>query len=162
METQEFKIGILGAEICSRVVATTKTWNEGCGSCRWAFLITELTKWTRDYGRLSAYETWDSQFVRKITADIFSQQVNVPKTRKTYCKGKACKKHTQHKVTQYKAGKVRLYKRRRNVLVVKDLIRVRLRYLPKESDDTTESSPDMVVRQNPCSTRKPRPRRRLC
>jgi large subunit ribosomal protein L44e len=34
-------------------------------------------------------------------------QVNVPKTRRTYCKGKTCKKHTQHKVTQYKAGKVR-------------------------------------------------------
>lgn len=33
-------------------------------------------------------------------------QVNVPKTRRTYCKGKDCKKHTQHKVTQYKAGKV--------------------------------------------------------
>ncbi|CAF9933608.1 40s ribosomal protein L44e [Imshaugia aleurites] len=29
----------------------------------------------------------------------------VPKTRRTYCKGKECKKHTQHKVTQYKAGK---------------------------------------------------------
>jgi ribosomal protein L44E len=34
-------------------------------------------------------------------------QVNIPKTRKTYCKGKECRKHTQHKVTQYKAGKVR-------------------------------------------------------
>lgn len=34
------------------------------------------------------------------------RQVNVPKTRRTYCKGKDCKKHTQHKVTQYKAGKV--------------------------------------------------------
>ncbi len=33
-------------------------------------------------------------------------QVNIPKTRRTYCKGKDCKKHTQHKVTQYKAGKV--------------------------------------------------------
>ena len=33
-------------------------------------------------------------------------QVNVPKTRRTYCKGKDCRKHTQHKVTQYKAGKV--------------------------------------------------------
>jgi hypothetical protein len=33
-------------------------------------------------------------------------QVNVPKTRRTYCKGQGCKKHTQHKVTQYKAGKV--------------------------------------------------------
>ncbi|KAB8231735.1 60S ribosomal protein eL42, partial [Aspergillus alliaceus] len=35
--------------------------------------------------------------------------VNVPKTRRTYCKGKECKKHTQHKVTQYKAGKASLY-----------------------------------------------------
>ena len=31
--------------------------------------------------------------------------VNVPKERKTYCKGKKCSKHTLHKVTQYKAGK---------------------------------------------------------
>lgn len=31
--------------------------------------------------------------------------VNVPKTRKTFCKGKQCRKHTLHKVTQYKAGK---------------------------------------------------------
>ena len=38
-----------------------------------------------------------------------TRQVNVPKTRRTYCKGKDCKKHTQHKVTQYKAGKVREY-----------------------------------------------------
>ncbi|CCH45920.1 Ribosomal protein L41 [Wickerhamomyces ciferrii] len=35
--------------------------------------------------------------------------VNVPKTRKTYCKGKECRKHTQHKVTQYKAGKASLF-----------------------------------------------------
>jgi large subunit ribosomal protein L44e len=32
-------------------------------------------------------------------------QVNVPKERRTYCKGKNCQKHTEHKVTQYKAGK---------------------------------------------------------
>ena len=31
--------------------------------------------------------------------------VNVPKERKTFCKGKKCTKHTLHKVTQYKAGK---------------------------------------------------------
>ncbi|KAI0064907.1 60S ribosomal protein L44 [Artomyces pyxidatus] len=31
--------------------------------------------------------------------------VNVPKTRRTYCAGKDCKKHTPHKVTQYKKGK---------------------------------------------------------
>ena len=35
--------------------------------------------------------------------------VNVPKTRRTYCKGKACRKHTPHKVTQYKTGKASLY-----------------------------------------------------
>ncbi|XP_014553460.1 hypothetical protein COCVIDRAFT_40504 [Bipolaris victoriae FI3] len=37
------------------------------------------------------------------------KDVNVPKTRRTYCKGKDCKKHTQHKVTQYKAGKASLF-----------------------------------------------------
>ena len=31
--------------------------------------------------------------------------VNIPKERKTYCKGRKCRKHTNHKVTQYKAGK---------------------------------------------------------
>ncbi|KAF1820609.1 uncharacterized protein K489DRAFT_433315 [Dissoconium aciculare CBS 342.82] len=36
-------------------------------------------------------------------------EVNVPKTRRTYCKGRDCKKHTQHKVTQYKAGKASLF-----------------------------------------------------
>ncbi|KAJ6323284.1 hypothetical protein OIU77_012999 [Salix suchowensis] len=34
-----------------------------------------------------------------------SDRVNVPKTKKTYCKNKECKKHTLHKVTQYKKGK---------------------------------------------------------
>lgn len=34
-------------------------------------------------------------------------QVNVPKTKKAYCK--QCKKHTVHKVTQYKSGKASLY-----------------------------------------------------
>ncbi|KAK8459349.1 hypothetical protein SEVIR_2G127800v4 [Setaria viridis] len=33
------------------------------------------------------------------------QTVNVPKTKKTYCKNKECRKHTLHKVTQYKKGK---------------------------------------------------------
>ncbi|XP_018447774.2 60S ribosomal protein L36a [Raphanus sativus] len=34
-----------------------------------------------------------------------SKMVNIPKTKKTYCKNKECKKHTLHKVTQYKKGK---------------------------------------------------------
>lgn len=37
------------------------------------------------------------------------KQVNIPKTRNTYCKGRECRKHTQHKVTQYKAGKASLF-----------------------------------------------------
>jgi len=40
---------------------------------------------------------------------IRGPQVNVPKTKKAYCKGKQCKKHTVHKVTQYKTGKASLY-----------------------------------------------------
>merc|ERR1712221_24979 len=39
------------------------------------------------------------------TAFENSKMVNVPKTRKTFCKGKNCRKHTMHKVTQYKKGK---------------------------------------------------------
>ena len=34
--------------------------------------------------------------------------VNVPKARKKFCKGK-CKKHTLHKVTQYKKGKESIF-----------------------------------------------------
>ncbi|KAJ5542961.1 hypothetical protein N7461_008964 [Penicillium sp. DV-2018c] len=36
-------------------------------------------------------------------------EVNIPKTRRTYCKSKDCHKHQQHKVTQYKAGKASLF-----------------------------------------------------
>merc|ERR1712179_132680 len=37
------------------------------------------------------------------------KMVNIPKTRNTYCKGKGCRKHTAHKVTQYKIGKASVY-----------------------------------------------------
>ncbi|KAK6386538.1 hypothetical protein LTR65_008876 [Meristemomyces frigidus] len=43
------------------------------------------------------------------TLTMRNHQVNIPKTRRTYCKGKDCKKHTNHKVTQYKAGKASLF-----------------------------------------------------
>ncbi|KAJ3400346.1 hypothetical protein CcCBS67573_g06844 [Chytriomyces confervae] len=48
----------------------------------------------------------------ELHADADSKErmlVNIPKTRNTYCKGKTCKKHTPHKVTQYKAGKASLF-----------------------------------------------------
>ena len=35
--------------------------------------------------------------------------MNIPKVKKAFCKGKECKKHTVHKVTQYKTGKASLY-----------------------------------------------------
>jgi len=35
--------------------------------------------------------------------------VNIPRTRRTFCKGKKCGKHTMHKVSQYKAGKPSLH-----------------------------------------------------
>ncbi|CAK4078375.1 unnamed protein product [Aphanomyces euteiches] len=35
--------------------------------------------------------------------------VNIPKERRTFCAGKKCRKHTTHKVTQYKAGKASKY-----------------------------------------------------
>merc|ERR1711860_125101 len=38
-----------------------------------------------------------------------NKMVNVPKARKTYCKAKSCRKHTMHKVTQYKTGRASLY-----------------------------------------------------
>ena len=38
-----------------------------------------------------------------------SLQVNVPKAKRAFCKGKACGKHQMHKVTQYKTGKASLY-----------------------------------------------------
>ncbi|RPB21368.1 hypothetical protein L211DRAFT_851544 [Terfezia boudieri ATCC MYA-4762] len=44
-----------------------------------------------------------------LSSSTISPGVNVPKTRRTFCKGKKCKKHTQHKVTQYKAGKASLF-----------------------------------------------------
>jgi large subunit ribosomal protein L44e len=40
---------------------------------------------------------------------LSSSQVNVPKAKRAFCKGKECRKHTMHKVTQYKTGKASLY-----------------------------------------------------
>ncbi|OZJ03625.1 hypothetical protein BZG36_03730 [Bifiguratus adelaidae] len=39
----------------------------------------------------------------------YGRDVNIPKTRNTYCKGKTCRKHTPHKVSQYKTGKASLF-----------------------------------------------------
>ena len=56
-------------------------------------------------GRLSIFAVFFHSFI----SPSIVLQVNVPKTKKAYCKGKNCKKHTVHKVTQYKTGKASLY-----------------------------------------------------
>merc|ERR1712203_136950 len=38
-----------------------------------------------------------------------AKMVDIPKTKKAYCKGVKCKNHQTHKVTQYKTGKASLY-----------------------------------------------------
>lgn len=35
--------------------------------------------------------------------------MNIPKNKRAFCRGKACRKHQMHKVTQYKTGKASLY-----------------------------------------------------
>ena len=60
---------------------------------------------------------FDSQVI-SIHWFILCVQVNVPKSRKTFCKGKNCKKHTLHKVTQYKAGKASLYAQGQSFVIV--------------------------------------------
>lgn len=47
--------------------------------------------------------------VARVEKLISVLQVNVPKTKRAYCKDKNCRKHTLHKVTQYKTGKASLY-----------------------------------------------------
>merc|ERR1712166_1479804 len=48
----------------------------------------------------STQSTWGPQQETMVTA---------PKVKRTFCPGKKCKKHTVHKVTQYKTGKASLY-----------------------------------------------------
>jgi hypothetical protein len=40
---------------------------------------------------------------------VSAPQVNIPKQRNTFCKSAKCRKHTLHKVSQYKAGKASLF-----------------------------------------------------
>ncbi|KAJ5084221.1 Ribosomal protein L44e [Penicillium alfredii] len=54
-------------------------------------------------------KSWTGFHIATEAHEFSSAQVNIPKTRRTYCKSKDCHKHTQHKVTQYKAGKASLY-----------------------------------------------------
>jgi ribosomal protein L44E len=75
--------------------------------------------------------------------------VNVPKTRRTYCKGKSCRKHTVHKVTQYKTGKASVFAQ---VSILS--IQFRMYLNGRENDDMTGNKAVTVVKPNQCSTRR--------
>ncbi|KAJ5730295.1 Ribosomal protein L44e [Penicillium malachiteum] len=68
----------------------------------------EVNKGRSWYGKGEALLLLPQVPVRDPLRNLFDI-VNIPKTRRTYCKGKECHKHTQHKVTQYKAGKASLF-----------------------------------------------------
>jgi ribosomal protein L44E len=85
------------------------------------------------------------------------KMVNVPKERRTYCKGKKCNKHTLHKVTQYKAGKASNFAQVRFILQNSEQLHgirpIGLFYY-RERDVTTTSKWVTVVRPSPSSTRR--------
>lgn len=61
-------------------------------------------------GRLNLDLRSEEETAKRNRGQYFvSLQVNVPKTKRAFCKDKNCKKHTVHKVTQYKTGKASLY-----------------------------------------------------
>merc|ERR1712198_469436 len=47
--------------------------------------------------------------IKETGISVGFNMVNVPKTRKTLCNGQKCRKHTLHKVTQYKTAKKRTF-----------------------------------------------------
>lgn len=61
------------------------------------------------FRNVRAYEFSLKKYAFSFLYIFLFQMVNVPKTRKTFCASSKCKKHTLHKVTQYKAGKASLY-----------------------------------------------------
>ncbi|PNP43857.1 hypothetical protein TGAMA5MH_04140 [Trichoderma gamsii] len=72
-----------------------------------------LSPTKREITKLSQISLYSRNFAspntQVTTPHTVVKMVNIPKTRNTYCKGKECRKHTQHKVTQYKAGKASLF-----------------------------------------------------
>jgi len=108
------------------------------------------------------------------SSSLTNSLVNVPKTRRTYCKGKNCRKHTVHKVTQYKTGKASVFAQveflpaftfLQDVTVgVYALVQVFWIVLigNRENDDTIGNKVVMVAKPNPFSTRKQRLQRKLC
>ena len=83
-------------------------------------------------------------------------QVNVPKTKRAYCKDKNCRKHTLHKVTQYKTGKASLYAQGRWEMkpFYVSLPPVSATNHLQVRGGTTGSSQDMVVRPSLFFTRR--------
>merc|ERR1712168_1317668 len=80
-------------------------------------------------------------FDTKLLSERQDIMVNIPKQRKTFCKGLKCKKHTLHKVTQYKTAKNE--------------------HLLKDRDVMRGNNLGMVAKLGLFITRKLRPQRRL-
>ena len=83
--------------------------------------------------------------------------VNVPKERKTYCKGKKCGKHTLHKVTQYKAGKASNFAQVCKIQIFNNNFEVnhfKIFLNHRENDVTITNKWVMVVKQNQFSTKR--------
>lgn len=104
-----------------------------------------------------------------------NSQVCVPKERRTYCKGGKCRRHTVHKVSQYKAGKASNFAQgacaRRptgaprtaplRARARQPALRARSRAPAAQAGAVmTASSRATAVRPSLCSTRRPRRPRR--
>jgi hypothetical protein len=83
--------------------------------------------------------------VRWRLCDRFVLQVNVPKSKRAFCAAKQCRKHTVHKVTQYKTGKASLYAQGK--LIQQNIIRLAGRaYLCSRRRLSTGLSSSQLVR----------------
>lgn len=82
--------------------------------------------------------------------------VNIPKERKTFCKGKKCQKHTVHKVTQYKAGKASNFAQVSYFCLLNEHFNILILFFNsfRESEDTTLSRWVMEVKPSLFSTRR--------
>ena len=82
--------------------------------------------------------------------------VNVPKERMTFCNHKACKKHTKHKVAQYKtAKKTGLAQGDRRYNQKQRLWWSDQADLPQEGEDDQEDRPPSRVLQVQAETLRP-------
>lgn len=98
-------MSVLAAPECAaRTKKVAKNSDSACSSLnhhRWRSRVDKALS-TRPFARSFAHPLSKKKNKKNV-------QVNVPKAKRAFCKGKACGKHQMHKVTQYKTGKASLY-----------------------------------------------------